>query len=109
MFLTGGGSGVKVWDMTAGTKFPVKEMWNHQKEVTALCGNVDGSRVLAGGLDGHVKIYDVASWKVVHGVKYPAGILTLSLSVPRPDSCMSDYCSPTKNTLQSEWLLHYFH
>lgn len=81
MFLTGGGSGVKVWDMTAGTEFPVKEMWNHQKEVTALCGNVDGSRVLAGGLDGHIKIYDAATWKVVHGIKYPAAILTVSLSV----------------------------
>ena len=81
MFLTGGGSGVKVWDMTAGTGFPVKEMWNHQKEVTALCGNIDGSRVLAGGLDGHLKIYDVATWKVVHGIKYPSGILTVSLSV----------------------------
>ena len=81
MFLTGGGSGVKVWDMTAGTEAPVKEMWNHQKEVTALCGNIDGSRVLAGGLDGHIKIYDVATWKVVHGIKYPAGILTVSLSV----------------------------
>jgi len=80
-FLTAGGSGVKVWDMTAGTEFPVKEMWNHQKEVTALCGNVDGSRVLAGGLDGHIKIYDASTWKVVHGMKYPAPILTVSLSV----------------------------
>jgi len=84
MILTAGSSGIKVWDMTAGTDHPVKEMWNHQKEVTALCGNVDGSRVLAGGLDGHVKIYDVGTWKVVHGVKYPAPILTVSLSVPKP-------------------------
>jgi len=81
MYLTGGGSGVKVWDMSAGTERPVREMWNHQKEVTALCGNADGSRVLAGGLDGHIKVYDVSTWKVVHGVKYPAAILTVSLSV----------------------------
>jgi U3 small nucleolar RNA-associated protein 15 len=81
MFVTGGGSGIKVWDMTAGSESPMKEMWNHQKEVTALCGNVEGSRVLAGGLDGHIKIYDVATWKVVHGVKYPAAILTQSISV----------------------------
>ena len=81
MFLTAGSEGVKVWDMTARTDYPVKQMWNHQKEVTALCGNNDGSRVLAGGLDGLVKIYDVATWKVVHGVKYPDGILNVSLSV----------------------------
>ena len=81
MFLTGGSAGIRVWDMTAGTEHPVKEMWNHQKEVTALCRNPASSRVLAGGLDGHIKIYDTSSWKVVHGVKYPAGILTVSLSV----------------------------
>jgi U3 small nucleolar RNA-associated protein 15 len=79
-FLTGGGSGIKVWDMTAGVDHPVKEMWNHQKEISALCASSE-SRVLAGGLDGHVKIYDTSTWKVVHGVKYPAGILSVSLSV----------------------------
>jgi U3 small nucleolar RNA-associated protein 15 len=84
MLVTSGGSGLKVWDMSASTTHPVKEMWNHQKEVTALCGNDDGSRVLAGGLDGHIKIYDVSNWKVVHGVKYPAAILTVSLSVCIP-------------------------
>jgi U3 small nucleolar RNA-associated protein 15 len=88
IFLTSGSSGVKVWDMTAGIKYPVKQMWNHQKEVTALCGNTDGSRVLAGGLDGLVKIYDVGTWKVVHGIKYPDGILNVSLSVLlRPIFC----------------------
>jgi U3 small nucleolar RNA-associated protein 15 len=81
MVLTAGGEGIKVWDLTAGTEFPVLEMWNHQKEVTALCTNKDGSRVLAGGLDGLVKIYDISTWKVVHGVKYPASILNISLSV----------------------------
>ena len=79
-FLTGGGSGIKIWDMTAGIGHPVKEMWNHQKEISALCVSNE-SRVLAGGLDGHVKIYDTSTWKVVHGVKYPAGILSVSLSV----------------------------
>lgn len=106
-FLTGGGSGVKVWDITAGTESPVKEMWNHQKEVTALCGNIDGSRILAGGLDGHIKIYDVATWKVVHGIKYPSGILTVSLSVPVV--LLSRLTrSPMKNILESECLPLYF-
>jgi U3 small nucleolar RNA-associated protein 15 len=81
MFLTAGGSGIKVWDITAGSEVPVKETWNHQKEVTSLCPNVDGSRVLAGGLDGHIKVYDIATWKVVHGMKYSNAILSVSLSV----------------------------
>jgi U3 small nucleolar RNA-associated protein 15 len=81
MFLTAGGSGIKVWDITAGSEVPVKETWNHQKEVTSLCPNADGSRVLAGGLDGHIKVYDTATWKVVHGMKYPNAILSVALSV----------------------------
>ena len=81
MVATAGGNGIKVWDMVAGPHVPLKEMWNHQKEVTSLCTNKDGSRVLAGGLDGHLKIYDITNWRVVHGVKYPAGILSVSLSV----------------------------
>ena len=85
--------------MSAGTERPVKEIWNHQKEVTALCGNADGSRVLAGGLDGHIKIYDVSTWKVVHGVKYPAAILTVSLSVSTRAYIKTDI-SRMRNTLQ---------
>ena len=81
IFLTGGGSGIKVWDMTAGVDRPVKEMWNHQKEVAALCSNNEGSRALAGGLDGHVKIYDACTWNGVYGIKSPAGILSISISV----------------------------
>jgi U3 small nucleolar RNA-associated protein 15 len=81
MFLTAGGSGIKVWDITAGSEVPVKEAWNHQKEVTSLCPNADGSRVLAGGLDGHIKVYDTATWKVVHGMKYSNAILSVALSV----------------------------
>jgi U3 small nucleolar RNA-associated protein 15 len=102
-FMTAGGSGIKIWDMTAGTKYPVKEMWNHQKEVTALCHNANGSRVLAGGLDGHIKIYDVSTWKVVHGVKYPAPILTVSLSVYLIKIASDN--SPTRSIWPSEWHL----
>lgn len=107
MFMTAGGSGIKVWDMTAGTEYPVKEMWNHQKEITALCSNADGSRVLAGGLDGHIKIYDVSTWKIVHGVKYPAPILTVSLSVHILDGLTNN--SPMRSTLLLEWHPRCYH
>jgi len=109
MFLTAGGSGVKVWDMTAGSEVPVKEMWNHQKEVTALCPNPDVSRVLAGGLDGHIKIYDAATWKVVHGIKYPAAILSVALSVRSLLTLLRLTCSPMRSILPLECRRLYCH
>ncbi|OLL25335.1 U3 small nucleolar RNA-associated protein 15 [Neolecta irregularis DAH-3] len=77
-FLSAGGPLVKVWDIIAGKCF--KELRNHQKAVTTITSDSNCERILTGGLDGHMKIYDVKDWKVVHGVKYSAPILSLALS-----------------------------
>ncbi|KAF3760642.1 WD40 repeat-like protein [Cryphonectria parasitica EP155] len=52
---------------------------NHQKTVTSLCLASNGRRVVSGGLDGHVKIFETGSWNVVAGAKYPSPILSLSV------------------------------
>ncbi|KAF7355352.1 WD40 repeat-like protein [Mycena sanguinolenta] len=44
----------------------------------AFDGNV--SRLLTGGLDQMVKVYDVSTYKVVHTMRYPAPILCLAIS-----------------------------
>ena len=36
--------------------------------------------MLAGSLDGHVKIFELDDFKVTHASKYPAPVLTLGLS-----------------------------
>ncbi|KAI5857883.1 WD40-repeat-containing domain protein [Tricharina praecox] len=74
------GNVVRVWDVVAAKEIAV--LSNHQKTVTSLAHTTTGEkrRVLTGALDGHVKIYDTASWTVVHGVKYPAPILSLAVS-----------------------------
>ncbi|TGZ85421.1 WD40 repeat-like protein [Ascodesmis nigricans] len=80
--LVAAGNTVTVWDIIAAREIAV--LANHQKTVTALTqtSGSDGSkrRVLTGALDGHVKIYDAASWTVVHGVKYPKPVLSLGVS-----------------------------
>ncbi|EPY50525.1 U3 snoRNP protein Utp15 [Schizosaccharomyces cryophilus OY26] len=78
--VSAGGPYVKVWDLVAGKSTAAKTLTNHQKSVTCLGTNSDNTRLLSGGLDGHVKVYDVADWKVVHGIKYSAPILSLGLS-----------------------------
>ncbi|KAA8906409.1 WD40-repeat-containing domain protein [Sphaerosporella brunnea] len=74
------GNVVRVWDIVAAKEIAV--LSNHQKTVTSLAqtSKTEKRRVLTGALDGHVKIYDTASWTVVHGVKYPAPILSLGVS-----------------------------
>jgi WD40 repeat protein len=54
---------------------------NHQKTITSLSLDSSGSRILSGSLDGLVKIYDVATYEVVHGMKYNTPLLSVALSV----------------------------
>jgi U3 small nucleolar RNA-associated protein 15 len=78
--LVAAGNMVRVWDVVAARELAV--LSNHQKTVTSLAQTYGGEkrRVLTGALDGHVKIYDTSSWAVVHGVKYPAPVLSVGIS-----------------------------
>ncbi|CUS07575.1 unnamed protein product [Tuber aestivum] len=80
--LASSGPTVYVWDIIAARRVAV--LHNHQKSVTSLALSTGprqgGRRVLTGALDRHVKVYDPATWKVVHGVKYPAPILAIGIS-----------------------------
>lgn len=71
------GNEVTVLNLIAGKAEHIVR--SHQKSVTALGVAQNGSRLLTGGLDGHVKVHNVASWEVVAGFKYPAPILSLSV------------------------------
>jgi len=74
-----GGPILRVWDLNMGKC--VRALSNHQKTIT--CATFDGTkgRVLTGGLDAMVKVYDVEDWKVVHTMRYPAPLLSLAVSV----------------------------
>ncbi|KXN89626.1 U3 small nucleolar RNA-associated protein 15 [Leucoagaricus sp. SymC.cos] len=70
---------IRVWDIVAGGRC-LRAISNHQKTVTALTFNADASRLLTGGLDHMVKVYDVSTYKVMHTMRYPAPILCLAVS-----------------------------
>ncbi|KAK8850439.1 hypothetical protein IAR55_004357 [Kwoniella newhampshirensis] len=74
-----GGPILRVWDMTMAGRC-VRALSNHQKTVTCVTFDGTKGRVLAGGLDTMVKVYDVEEWKVVHTMRYPAPILSLAVS-----------------------------
>ena len=68
---------ISVLDLVAAR--PVHMLKNHQKTVSSLCLASNNTRVVSGGLDGHVKIFEVTGWNVVAGSKYPSPILSLSV------------------------------
>ena len=91
--LASSGPIVHVWDIIAAKT--LLQLDNHQKTVTSLAHTINqdllstngasastasSCRVISGSLDGHVKIYNTTSWQVVHGIKYPAPILSLAIS-----------------------------
>ena len=68
---------ISVLDLIAGR--PLQLLKNHQKTVTSLCLASSNTRLVSGGLDGHVKIFETTAWNVVAGSKYPSPILSLSV------------------------------
>ncbi|CAN6665256.1 U3 small nucleolar RNA-associated protein 15 [Trichomonascus vanleenenianus] len=77
--LSAGGPVVKVWDIAAGKM--VRELTNFQRTVTCLASA--GERgILAGSLDGHVKVFDSSSptWDVKFGWKFGGSVLSTAVS-----------------------------
>lgn len=82
MALSASGSAgiIRLWDLVAGGRC-VRAMSNHQKSVTCLAFDGSAGRLLSGGLDQMVKVYDISTYKVVHTMRYPAPVLCLAVSV----------------------------
>lgn len=68
---------IAVLDVVAGK--PLHMIKNHQKTVTSLSLASNGSRLVSGGLDGHMKVFETTGWNVVSGSKYPSPILSLGV------------------------------
>ncbi|CZR60545.1 related to Pwp2p [Phialocephala subalpina] len=68
---------ISVLDLVAGK--PLQLIKNHQKTVTSLCLASHGTRLVSGGLDGHVKIFETSGWNVVAGSKYPSPVLAVNV------------------------------
>jgi U3 small nucleolar RNA-associated protein 15 len=73
--LAAAGSAISVLDLVAAR--PVQLMTNHQKTVTSLSLASGGTRLVSGGLDGHVKVFETTGWNVVSTTKYHSPILSV--------------------------------
>lgn len=68
---------ISVLDLVAAK--PQHIISNHQKTVTSLSLASNGRRLVSGGLDGHVKVFETTGWNVVAGAKYPSPILSMAV------------------------------
>jgi len=71
------GPSIAVLDLVGAR--PLHLLQNHQKTVTSLAISSQGSRLLSGALDGHVKIFNTDDWTVVAGFKHASPVLSLSV------------------------------
>ncbi|KAK4883537.1 hypothetical protein RN001_006856 [Aquatica leii] len=79
IFVSAGGTDIKIWDTVAGGKL-LGCISQHHKTITCLSLATDNKRLLSGSLDRHVKVYDVSSFQVVHTMDYPNAILSMGVS-----------------------------
>lgn len=84
--VTAGGTSLCVWDIMAGGRL-LHRLSQHQKTVTCVAlsplagpDSAAAPRMLSGSLDGHVKVYDLDTFKVTHASKYPGPVLSLGIS-----------------------------
>lgn len=79
IFLSAGGTDIKVWDMFASGKLRA-QISQHHKTVTCLRLASGGRRFMSAGLDRHVKVYDIISYKPVHSFDFPNAVLSLGVA-----------------------------
>lgn len=71
------GNQISVLDLVAAK--PLKLIKNHQKTVTSLCLATNSTRLISGGLDGHVKVFETSGWNVVSGSKFASPVLSVNV------------------------------
>lgn len=79
ILVSAGGNKIKIWDLLGGGKL-LYTLSNHQKTITSLCMNGERTRLISGGLDHYIKVYDVTTFNVVQSFTYSAPILSLAMA-----------------------------
>lgn len=100
---TAGGNSVKIWDVLGGGKL-LYTMESHNKTVTSICvgkiGKESGEeaqqyRILSVALDGYMKVFDYAKFKITHSMRFPNPLMSVGFS---PD-CSTRVIGASNGTL----------
>jgi WD40 repeat protein len=64
--LSSGDSSIHLWDLTSGKEAPRRFDGQHSGRIPAMALSADGRRLATGGDDRTVKLWDVATGKMLH-------------------------------------------
>lgn len=76
--VTTGSTSIKVWDIVGGGKL-LHTITSHAKLVTGCCLDGTGTRLLSCGLDGLVKVHELATFTTVSTLRYVTPLLALGI------------------------------
>lgn len=79
IFLSAGGTDIKVWDAFSSGKL-MANVSHHHKTVTCLRLASNGRRFMSAGLDRNVKVYDIVSYQPVHSFSFPNAVLSVGVA-----------------------------
>ncbi|GMH74263.1 hypothetical protein TrVE_jg13032 [Triparma verrucosa] len=94
---SGSGRSLKIWALELNTATNtitarlLHSSSNHPKSITSLtyASTLTPPRLLSTCASGHIKVHSTTSYKVIHGMKYPNPITTLTCSPTRLIVCTS--------------------
>ena len=79
IFVSAGGTDMKVWDVVAGGR-QLTQLSQHTKAITCLQVTSDGRHLISGSLDRQVKFYNTTNYQTIHKLSYTNSILSLGVS-----------------------------
>jgi U3 small nucleolar RNA-associated protein 15 len=79
LLLAAAANTVYVYDILCGGRL-LHQFTGHTKNVSVICLDGTNTRILTGGLGGHVKIHDVTTFQMVYGLKFKAPVVSLAVS-----------------------------
>lgn len=79
VFMSAGGTSVKVWDAFNSGKL-MANVSHHHKTITCLRLASNGRRFMSASLDRSVKVYDIISYQPVHTFTFSNAVLSLGVA-----------------------------
>eukprot|EP00232_Nephroselmis_pyriformis_P007623 CAMPEP_0182882100 /NCGR_PEP_ID=MMETSP0034_2-20130328/17575_1 /TAXON_ID=156128 /ORGANISM="Nephroselmis pyriformis, Strain CCMP717" /LENGTH=333 /DNA_ID=CAMNT_0025015165 /DNA_START=280 /DNA_END=1277 /DNA_ORIENTATION=+ len=89
MLVSAAGNSLFVWDVLGGGRL-LRKLTNHQKAVTVVrlaeeagpagLDGAPGMRMVSGSIDGHVKVWELDTFRVTHASKYPSPVMSLGIA-----------------------------
>ncbi|CAO1420781.1 unnamed protein product [Diamesa hyperborea] len=79
IFVSAGGTDIKIWDAVAGGRLLAK-LSSHSKTVTCVKLASNGRRLMSGSIDRHVKFYDTTNYQQIHQLDFSSSVLSLGIA-----------------------------